>query len=241
MKAIPPKLKKRYRWLKEHSALEVSTGFVLEIRAEDRIGLIADITEKLSANKGNITYLQAWIEHDGFTHALIQVDDSHLLDTVMDQVKAVNSVKGVEIQPSHRRIFGKRVIVMGGGAQVAQVAHGAIAEADRHNIRGETISIDTIPVIGESEIAGAVRASGRLHRVGIVVLAGAIMGGKITDAVEHIRHEHGIPVMALKMVGSVCSVADLVITDPTEAGVMAVMLISHVGQFDLFEIHGREF
>jgi energy-converting hydrogenase B subunit Q len=46
-------------------------------------------------------------------------------------------------------VFGKRIIVVGGGAQVAQVALGAVSEADRHNLRGERISVDTIPLVGE--------------------------------------------------------------------------------------------
>jgi hypothetical protein len=56
----------------------------------------------------------------------------------------------------------KRIIV--GGAQVGQVAIGAISEADRHNIRGEHISVDTIPLVGEQVLADAVRAVGRLSR-----------------------------------------------------------------------------
>ena len=48
-----------------------------------------------------------------------------------------------------QKIYGKRIIIMGGGAQVGQVAIGAISEADRHNIRGEHISVDTIPLVGE--------------------------------------------------------------------------------------------
>ena len=56
---------------------------------------------------------------------------------------------------SYRKIYGKRIIVMGGGAQVGQVALGAITEADRHNIRGERISVDTIPLVGEQELAAA--------------------------------------------------------------------------------------
>ena len=51
------------------------------------------------------------------------------------------------------KIYGKRIIIMGGGAQVSQVAIGAIVEADRHNIRGEHISVDTIPLVGEQQLA----------------------------------------------------------------------------------------
>ena len=89
-------------------------------------------------------------------------------------------VESVEETPSSAKIYGKRIIVMGGGAQVGQVALGAISEADRHNIRGERISIDTIPLVGEHELAAAVRAVMRLPRVKMLVLAGAIMGGEIT-------------------------------------------------------------
>ena len=70
-------------------------------------------------------------------------------------------VSSVSETPSFNIIYGKRIIVMGGGAQVGQVAIGAITEADRHNIRGERISVDTIPLVGEQELAAAVRATGR--------------------------------------------------------------------------------
>ena len=89
------------------------------------------------------------------------------------------------------KIYGKRVIIMGGGAQVGQVAVGAISEADRHNIRGERISVDTIPLVGEQELAAAVRAVARLPRARVLVLAGALMGGEITDAVRDVQaHGH---------------------------------------------------
>ena len=99
-------------------------------------------------------------------------------------------------------MFGKRVIVVGGGAQVAQVALGAVSEADRHNLRGERISVDTIPLVGEENIAAAVRAVADLPRARLLVLAGSIMGGDITRAARELR-EHGIPIIALNMVGSI--------------------------------------
>ena len=85
-------------------------------------------------------------------------------DAVAPNLRAVAGVIAVEETPSLNRIYGKRIIVMGGGAQVGQVALGAIAEADRHNIRGERISVDTIPLVGEAELAAAVRAVVRLPR-----------------------------------------------------------------------------
>ena len=85
------------------------------------------------------------------------------------------------------KIYGKRIIIMGGGAQVGQVALGAITEADRHNIRGEHISVDTIPLVGEKPLADAVRAAARLPRVKALVLAGSLMGGEIEQAVREVR------------------------------------------------------
>ncbi|HVN79225.1 MAG TPA: DUF5612 domain-containing protein, partial [Terriglobia bacterium] len=133
---------------------------------------------------------------------------------------------------SFARIYGKRIIIIGGGAQVGQVAVGAISEADRHNIRGERISVDTIPLVGERELAAAVRAVARLPRARVLVMAGALMGGKITEAVEEIKQK-GILVISLNMAGSVPDAADLVVSDPIQAGVMAVMAIADTAKFDI--------
>jgi energy-converting hydrogenase B subunit Q len=141
-------------------------------------------------------------------------------------------VKALEEQPPFAKIYGKRIIVIGGGAQVGMVAMGAIAEADRHNIRGERISIDTIPLVGERDLAAAVRATARLPRVKMLVLAGALMGGEITTAVQEVQ-KLGLQVISLNMAGSVPDVADLVVSDPVQAGVMAVMAIADTAKFDL--------
>jgi energy-converting hydrogenase B subunit Q len=138
----------------------------------------------------------------------------------------------VEFPPSFAKIYGKRIVIMGGGAQVGQVAMGAILEADRHNIRGERISVDTIPLVGEQELAAAVRAVVLLPRVRLLVLAGALMGGEITKAVEDVRTK-GLPVISLNMAGSVPDAADLVVSDPVQAGVMAVMAVADTAKFDL--------
>ncbi len=143
-------------------------------------------------------------------------------------------------RPTLGQIFGKRVIVIGGGAQVAQVALGAVSEADRHNLRGERISVDTIALVGEKEIAAAVRAVADLPRAHILVLAGSIMGGDITQAVRELQ-EVGIPVVSLNMVGSVSSAADLVVSDPVQAGTMAVMAIADTARFNLARQRGRRY
>ncbi len=138
------------------------------------------------------------------------------------------------------KVFGKRVIVVGGGAQVAQVALGAVSEADRHNLRGERISVDTIPLVGEEPIASAVRAVADLPRARMLVLAGSIMGGEISRAADELRAT-GVPIIALNMVGSIRDHVDLVVSDPVQAGTMAVMAVSDTATFDLAKQRGRRY
>ena len=149
-------------------------------------------------------------------------------------VRSVTQVKTLQT------VFGKRVIIMGGGAQVGQVAIGAISEADRHNIRGEHISVDTIPLVGEQPLADAVRACARLPRVRALVLAGALMGGDIERAVREVRAQ-GLLVVSLNMAGSVPAAADLVVSDPVQAGVMTVMAVAETAKFDIARLKQRSF
>jgi energy-converting hydrogenase B subunit Q len=149
-------------------------------------------------------------------------------------------VRGCRVTRSLDKVFGKRLIVIGGGAQIAQAVLGAVSEADRHNLRGEKISVDTIPLVGEENLAAAVRAVADLDRARALLLAGSIMGGEITKAVVEIQ-QLGFPVIALNMVGSVTEVADLVVTDPVQAGTMAVMGIADTAKFDFARQKGRRY
>ena len=72
--------------------------------------------------------------------------DEERLDAAMAGAPGVRERRATRTMD---RIFGKRIIVVGGGAQVAQVALGAVSEADRHNLRGERISVDTIALVGD--------------------------------------------------------------------------------------------
>ena len=237
----PDILSQRYDFIKQHSANDQTEGIALELLCENRIGLLADIAGAVSRLEGDISYFQSWITHDQLVHILVQIKSLGKEEEIAGALKKIRGIIKLTLRQTYSRTFGKRVIVVGGGAQVAQVASGAIAEADRHNIRGETISVDTIAVVGEEEIANAVRAVGRLHRAAILVLAGALMGGDITKAVEELRNSYGIPVISLTMAGSVTRAADIVVSDPVEAGVMAVMAISHVGKFNLLKLEGKTF
>jgi energy-converting hydrogenase B subunit Q len=161
-------------------------------------------------------------------------------DELVDALDGVPDIQAIRRTRALDTIFGKRVIVVGGGAQVAQVALGAVSEADRHNLRGERISVDTIPLVGEANIAAAVRAVADLPRARLLVLAGSIMGGDISKAADELRAV-GVPIIALNMVGSITDHVDLVVSDPVQAGTMAVMAIADTASFDLVRQKGRRY
>lgn len=216
----------------------------LRIIAENRRGVLRDISTVVAGHNANILMIHQEIFDSGpwNTMAELYMEYDNCSDTsaMFAQLRGIESVKEVmEVEPfSH--VYGTRVIIIGGGAQVAQVAMGAVNEADRHNIRGERISVDTIPLVGEKTVAQAVDAVARLPRAAILVLAGSLMGGEISTAVDRVR-EAGIPVIALKMAGSVPQHVDMVVTDPIQAGVFAVMHVSDKAVFDINRVRGKEF
>jgi energy-converting hydrogenase B subunit Q len=212
------------------------SAYALLAEVSDRPGMISDLTRVLADHHANITYVD--IHDAGEPVADIYFEfttEQPSIESILGDMRKVSGVRLVEETPNFARIYGKRIIVMGGGAQVGFVAMGAITEADRHNIRGERISIDTIPLVGEQELAAAVRAAARLPRVKMLVLAGSIMGGAITEAVKEVQSYYGLRVISLNQAGSVPDAADLVVSDPVQAGVMAVMAVADTAKFDLMK------
>jgi energy-converting hydrogenase B subunit Q len=214
----------------------------INIICVDRRGMLRDIAAVVAKKGGNIVYTQQFVLERGVNvgKALVYMEIDGEVEAMVEELQSMDSIFEVTVHQPFEKIYGSRVIIIGGGAQVAQAAVGAVNEADRHNLRGERISVDTIPLVGEEPIADAVSAVGRLHRASILVLAGALMGGRITEEVRKLQEE-GIPVIALKMAGSVPKQADLVVTDPIQAGTFAVMHVASTAVFDINRVKGKEF
>ncbi len=214
----------------------------LQIIAKNQVGVLRDITSKIAEHGGNITYAQSFIIEHGERkgNALIYLEiEGGDFERMREEISKFPTVLEIEEEKPFEKVFGKRVLIFGGGALVSQVALGAITEADRHNLRGERISVDTMPLIGEEELADAVKAVARLHRAEILILAGGLMGGKVAEEVKKLR-KAGIPVISLNMFGSVPKVSDLVVSDPVMAGTLAVMQISKKAKFELEKVKGRK-
>lgn len=215
------------------------TTTAIRLRFADAPESLAEIVSAIAGAGGTLRTLSTPRMVDDLAEAELEVAglDALALSEALANVPAIQSHEATRTLEG---VFGKRVIVVGGGAQVAQVALGAVSEADRHNLRGERISVDTIALVGEENIAAAVRAVADLPRARCLVLAGSLMGGEITAAVRELR-EHGVPVIALNMAGSVPDAVDLVVSDPVQAGTMAVMAIADTAQFDLARQRGRRY
>jgi energy-converting hydrogenase B subunit Q len=203
-------------------------------------GILFGLSKVLVEHEANITHVDMMDRPGEAADVYLEFATDRAIEPLLADLGQVPGVQSVDAMPSFFKIYGKRIIIMGGGAQVGQVALGAIAEADRHNIRGERISVDTIPLVGEEALAAAVRAVVRLPRVRLLVLAGSLMGGDISTAVEEVRR-HGLVVISLNMAGSVPDVADLVVSDPVQAGVMAVMAVADTARFDIVRQQRRRY
>lgn len=217
-----------------------SPSLGLHVRARSGPGVLHQLTGVIARHKGDITSVDIVERGPAESRVTFEIDAPLPHDALLSDLRAAESVLELDVVETFARVYGKRVIIVGGGAQVGQVAIGAISEADRHNIRGERISIDTIPLVGEESLAAAVRAVVRLPRVRLLVLAGSIMGGDIARAVEEVRQK-GLLVISLNMAGSVPDVADLVVSDPVQAGVMAVMAVADTAKFDIVRQQKRRY
>lgn len=212
----------------------------LVIHASSGPGVLHRISGVIADHIGDIHSVDILESRPPETRIYFELDLPGPCAAMLQAINDLSIVHKATVVNSVGKVYGKRIIIMGGGAQVGQVAIGAISEADRHNIRGEHISVDTIPLVGEQPLADAVRAVINLPRVRALVLAGSIMGGAIEEAVREVR-EQGLLVISLNMAGSVPEAADLVVTDPVQAGVMAVMAVADTAKFNVQRLTRRVF
>jgi energy-converting hydrogenase B subunit Q len=210
------------------------------VRADSGPGVLHQLTGVIARRQGDISSVEIVSLAADEARLYFEIELPEGPEPLIAEFRALPIVHDVELVQTLQTIYGKRIIIVGGGAQVGQVAIGAISEADRHNIRGERISVDTIPLVGEQALADAVRAVARLPRASALVLAGALMGGDIERAVREVRAQ-GLLVVSLNMAGSVPEAADLVVTDPVQAGVMTVMAIANTATFRVDHLKRRVF
>src|SRR5260370_8400543 len=151
----------------------------LLVATRDEPGVLYRISEAIFKHGANVTYIAGGAHREDAAELQLEVSGARDETKLIADLVGLEGITKVSRVPTFQRIYGKRVIVVGGGAQVGMVAQGAISEADRHNIRGEPISVATIPLLGEEQLAQGGRAGARLARRRWVGLAGGVLAGAI--------------------------------------------------------------
>lgn len=226
--------------VEDEAQVHSAEPLALEVAAKNQRGVLHRLTGVISRLGGDIHWVSILDSRKLVETVFFEIVGIESRDELIRELSALPEVLSVAENKTLKHVFGKRLIIIGGGAQVGQVALGAVSEADRHNLRGERISVDTIPLVGETSLAEAVRAVARLPRARALVLAGALMGGDIEEAVGEVRRR-GLIVISLNMAGSVPQAADLIVTDPVQAGVMAVMAVADTATFRISRLNKTVF
>src|SRR5262249_5871497 len=84
----------------------------------NRPRMLSALTKVLADHGANIGYVDIipLTDHDADLYLEFSVDDG--IDEILSELRTVAGVSRVELTPSFSKIYGKRIIIMGGGAQV---------------------------------------------------------------------------------------------------------------------------
>ena len=118
--------------------------------------MLSALTKVLADHNANIRYVDL---HSIGDRAEIYFEFSldRPSDPVLRDLTSLDGVASLEQIPSFAKIYGKRIVVMGGGAQSARLPWGAIAEATAQHPR-RSASRSNIPLVG-----GRTRSRGPRH------------------------------------------------------------------------------
>ena len=131
------------------------TTKTLIVQTDHAPGVLSEVAGVIAAHPANIQSIETLGPSRERATLLLEIEAADDFPSLIERLRGLPVVQSVEETQPLMAIYGKRVIIVGGGAQVGQVAVGAVSEADRHNIRGERISVDTIPLVGEQDLAAA--------------------------------------------------------------------------------------
>jgi energy-converting hydrogenase B subunit Q len=121
--------------------------FGLEVVAGSGPGILHQITGVIAERGGDILNVGIIEDQPPETRIYFELEVPEDPASLVEDLEASPVVRRVIVLDTMEKIFGKRIHHRGRRRAGGQVALGAIAEADRHNIRGEHISVDTIPLV----------------------------------------------------------------------------------------------
>src|ERR1700737_2857276 len=112
----------------------------LLVTTRDEPGVLCRISEAIFKHGANVTYIAGGAHREQTAELQLEVAGARDETRLVAELQSLDGITKVSRVPTFQRIYGKRVIVIGGGAQVGMVAAGAIFEADRQHTLGERIS-----------------------------------------------------------------------------------------------------
>src|SRR5579872_3921396 len=103
----------------------------LVVHATGKTGVLHQLTGVIARHEGDITTVEILSNHPEEARTYFEVLLPGGPEALLEDLKKLPIVRHVEMVKTFQTIYGKRIIIAGGGAQVGQVAVGAISEADR--------------------------------------------------------------------------------------------------------------
>src|SRR5207247_2003578 len=93
-----------------------ATGLLVECR--DEPGVLYRVAEAIFRHGANITYVAGGARREAIAELQLEVSGAPDRQRLIADLEAVQGVTRVGVVPTFQMIYGKRVIVIGGGAQV---------------------------------------------------------------------------------------------------------------------------
>ncbi len=112
----------------------------LLIDADAGPGILHRLTGVIAGHGGDIGSVSIIDNTAAGARVYFEVTTPAWEKAMLEELRALPIVRGMDPVKSMQEIYGKRIIVMGGGAQVGQVAMGAIVEAGPAQYHGVSIS-----------------------------------------------------------------------------------------------------
>ena len=103
-------------------------ALLVRVRVPDQPGVLHALTRVIFEHRANITYVDIMDQRQKQIATYFELSGVQDADLLVRDLEALPIVREVERAPSFGRIYGKRIIVIGGGAQVGQVVLGAVSE-----------------------------------------------------------------------------------------------------------------
>ena len=99
--------------------------YSITIKTDEKKGVLDDITDIITSHGVNISYVHLFVEKNKTGSINLELENVKNIDELVLDIEKIDEVKSVELHASQLDIYGKRIIIVGGGAQVPQVAMGA--------------------------------------------------------------------------------------------------------------------